>query len=90
MEMTKATFIGKDQNWQEESTTYWFELSGVDYGTGRKFDNDVYGVIESSIDHSDSATIVDCDGSPLTPGDIETIAVKNSVTVTDEMKITKN
>ena len=79
----ESKFIEADQNWHEETTTYWFELSGKDYGTGYEFDSDVYGVVERG---NDEQAIVDADNNPLTQGDYETIAVSNSVTVTDEIR----
>ena len=27
----KIKFIEKDQNWQEQQTTYWFEVDGAEY-----------------------------------------------------------
>jgi hypothetical protein len=83
--MTNATakFIEADQNWQEESTTYWFELNGTDYGTGYEFNGETYGVVESG---SDEPVIVNSDNYPLVDGDVETIAVRNTVAVTDEIR----
>lgn len=78
----KVEFKSKDQNWQQESTTYWFELTGSDEGTGREFDGDVFGVVESGKD----SKIVDCDGCPLTAGDAQEIAVKRHAAVTAEMR----
>ena len=79
----ESKFIEADQNWHEETTTYWFELSGKDCGTGYEFDSDVYGVVECG---NDELAIVDADNNPLTQGDYEAIAVSNSVTVTDEIR----
>jgi len=79
----ETEFLEAEQNWQEESTTYWFELSGRDYGTEYEFNSDVYGVIESG---SDDAVIVNADNCPLTEGDAETVAVRNSVAVTDNIR----
>jgi len=80
--MTTATYMSKDNNWANESTTYWFELNGEDDGTSYQFASDVYGVAESGGESS----FLDCDGAPLTEGDHEWIAVNNVVAVTDEMR----
>ena len=50
----------------------WFELNGIDYGTGYEFDNDTYAI-------SVNGQILDADGFPLTEGDHETIAVRNQL-----------
>ena len=50
----------------------WFELNGVDYGTGYEFDGSDYGLTDDNV-------ILDADGSPLTEGDVETIAVRNTI-----------
>lgn len=83
--MTDATakFVEADQNWQDKSTTYWFELSGTDYGTEYEFDGETYGVVESE---SEEPVIVNSDNYQLTEGDVETVAVRNTVIVTDEIR----
>ena len=78
----KAEFLSADQDWTVGATTYWFSITGVDYGTGYEFDENMYGVVESGI-HSH---VVDENGYPLTDGDVETIAVKNSINITDEIR----
>ena len=75
-------FKSKDQNWQEESTTYWFELTGEDFGTACEFDAAIFGVRESD----GESRILDCDGCPMTDGDYEAIAVKRHCIVTDKMR----
>jgi len=50
----------------------WVELDGTDYGTNYEFDNTTYGITDDDV-------ILDCDGAPLTEGDFETIAVRNSL-----------
>lgn len=80
----KIEYKGKDQNWQKDgSTVYWFELTGEDYGTGAKFDGDVFGVVEKWVD----SDIVDCDGYPI-EGNGNEVAAKNALesAVTDEMR----
>ena len=78
-----ATYTSKDQNWQDETTIYWFEISGVDIGTGASLDAQVFGIAESGGDD----TVVDCDGSPCTEGDAVTIAVRKVAIVTDDMRM---
>ena len=73
--MAIANLIDTDQNWQDETTTTWYELDGKDYGTGMEFESDVYGIV----DCNGFRNIVDCDGIPLTPGDGLYIAVKNTL-----------
>jgi len=77
-----AKYTGKDQNWKEESTTYWFQIDGHDSGTGVSFESQVFGIAESGGDD----TVVDCDGCPCTEGDDDTIAVRKVAIVTDEMR----
>lgn len=56
-----------------ENETQWYSLCGIDYGTGFEFDADSeYGVCPDG-------SIVDCENCPLTDGDYETIAVKNTI-----------
>jgi len=80
--MATAKFISKDQNWQEESTTYWFQITGLHEGTGRKFDGETFGICESG----SGSRVLDCDGCPITFGDGEEIAVRNTAIITDEMR----
>lgn len=63
-------FSSKDHNWQDENTTYWFELMGVDYHTGDEFDCELFGIVESS---NYSPTFVDCDGCPTARASITRI-----------------
>lgn len=77
-------YEGKDQNWQDGETVYWFRLTGEQYGTGIEFDGDVYGVVEGS-----NAGFVDESGITVEPvGDHLTIAVEIALTgaVTDAMR----
>ncbi len=78
----KTTYTSKDQNWQDGSTIYWFTLTGRDNGTGKEFDGDVFGVVESG----PTSTIVDCDGCPITVGDGLHIAVSRHAVVTYAMR----
>ena len=56
----------------ENDVHRWVELTGTDFGTKYEFNNDVYGITNDDV-------ILDCDGSGLTDGDYETIAVRNSL-----------
>lgn len=82
MTSVKTQYDSKDQDWMDGLTVYWFTLTGTEYGTGWEFENDQFGVVESG----DDTTIVDCDGAPLTEGDHQAIAVRNSVSVTNAMR----
>ena len=77
-----VTFLFADQHWMDEMTVYWFQLSGVDQGTGVEFAADTFGVAESGNDD----TVVDCDGCPLTEGDPETMAVRRVAIVTEAIR----
>ena len=46
----KATYTTKDQNWNDETTTYWFDVDG-----------ETYGVVDAG---HDGKSVVDCDGVP--------------------------
>ena len=80
-------YVGKDQNWQDESTTYWFRLSGIDTGTGLEFGmeqcRELFGIVESGPE----SVIVNSDGIPLTPSDWRYIAVSRHCVVTDSMRM---
>ena len=54
-----------------ENGVKWVELNGLDFGTNYQL-KDVYGVTEDD-------RILDCDGSPLTEGDLQTVAVRNAL-----------
>jgi hypothetical protein len=56
----------------ENDGRQWYVITGVDYGTEYEFDNAIYGVTEDDF-------ILNEDGCPLTDGDRETIAVRNSI-----------
>lgn len=70
--MSNVNYTGKDQNWQDEQTTYWFDVEG-----------DVYGVVEGCTDCS----IVDVDGCPISGnGNESQITSLLADAVTDEMR----
>lgn len=66
----KTTFISADQNWQDESTTYWFDMDG-----------ELYGVVEGG-----NAGIVDSDGMPIDYNDALRSRVERNCIVTDEIR----
>ncbi|MCP4282817.1 MAG: hypothetical protein GY776_22835, partial [Alteromonas sp.] len=72
----------KDQNWNDGSTTYWFNVNGECGAFGIDFDNETYGIAESG----GESKLLDCDGCPMNEGDGESIAVIGLLVVTDEMR----
>jgi hypothetical protein len=83
--MATAAFNSKDQDWNNESTTYWFEISGTDYGTGVDFEEyagELFGICESGPEMK----VLDNDGAPLTGSDALAIAVTSCAMVTDGMR----
>ena len=81
----KATFEGKDQNWTDQQTIYWFsvEVEHVDREGRLDFDEEgLYGVVEGR-----NPGIVDDRGEPLEvmyfQDEIE-LLLKNAVT--DQMR----
>lgn len=59
---TPYAFIGKDQNWANEQTIYWFDVAGETYGVS---------------DISGNRTIVDRDGYPVNTGDAKNAHLLN-------------
>lgn len=45
-------FIDKDQNWQDETTNYWFDVDGEQYAVS---------------DCNGKLRLLDCDGFPVEP-----------------------
>ena len=88
--MASATYNGKQVYSQDRSTTYWFNVDGLDQGTGVEFDGEEYGIAEQWSDDDDDDdgenVRVACDGSPQTEGDRKTIALRNTIEITDEMR----
>lgn len=79
-------FTGKDQNWQDGETIYWFELDGQDVHNGAIFEGDKYGVVEGAID-GEYPKIVDYDGCPIEGGGDEAAARRAlESAVTDELR----
>lgn len=68
-------FLSKDQNWQDGTTIYWFQIEG-----------EVFGVVEGGSEGT--STIVDSEGMPLEGGGYREIAVRKALdgAVTDELR----
>lgn len=85
--MAKATFTSADQNWQDGTTTYWFELEGEAYGTGVTFGDEPHGTTFGVVE---SGGVIECyvdeESCPLTEGDRITLAVSKTIELTDEIK----
>ena len=78
--MITAKFTGKDQNWANESTTYWFVIDGTDYGTEKTFENEEFGIVDCNGD----TTVVDADGARTANEYVDAI-VKRVCKITDEL-----
>lgn len=72
--MANSAYISKDQNHQDETTVYWFEISSL---TGYHEDG-TYGIA----DCNGEKTYVDSDGCPITDNLHE---FKYLMIITDEM-----
>ncbi len=56
-----------------ENGVQWYEVSGTDSGTGWEFNGvEIVGL-------TDDNRILDCDGCPVTPGDLYEIAIRNTL-----------
>ena len=85
--MATATFTTADQNWQEEKTTYWFELEGEAYGTGVTFGEDPHGTVFAVVESNGHVECyLDEDGYPLTEGDRITLAVAKTIQLDDDIR----
>lgn len=69
-----STYTGKDQNWNQGTTTYWFDLSN----------GETYGVVEGG--ESWNSSVVDVDGGPV---DEVPQAIERVLVVTQEMRMEK-
>jgi len=78
-----TNFISKDQNWGDETTTYWYEVDGVSKNTDALFENEVYGIVMSA---DDVIGIVNEDNYPLVEGDNDYIAI-SSIAISEEVKM---
>jgi len=65
------TYLDKDQNWQDETTIYWFDINDEIYGV-----SDCNGV----------ETIVNCDGYPVNINDRKYVHLLNNLIITDGMR----
>jgi len=64
-------FLTKDQNLADETTVYWFDVDGEEFGVS---------------DCNGEKTVVDCDGCPVNLGDAKNAHIKYlHENVTDEM-----
>lgn len=72
----KATYISKDQNFQDETTIYWFDVEFSMYPEG----SGTYGVF-----HNHEKGLLDCDGAPLNMSDPVPAAIFDACVITDEM-----
>ena len=78
--MLKVNFNGKDQNWMNETTVYWFEIDGTDYGTEKTFDCQMFGIA----DCNGHLTVVDIEGYPVLNEYVVNIVLRECK-ITDEM-----
>lgn len=78
--MTTANYISKDQNFQNESTTYWFILDGMDYGTEKTFESETFGIV----DCNGKKSVVDVDGAPVA-NEYTVAIVLRECKITEEM-----
>jgi len=69
--MSNVKFISKDQNVQDETTNYWFELNG-----------ESFAVSESG----GESKLLDCDGCPCNMNDHWVRDAFSKLVVTDEMR----
>ena len=78
----KATFQSADNNRQNGSITYWFEVSFVENEYSEKM---ILGVVESG---SDEPSIVDDESCPIAGGYLESRVSDLPEHVTDEIRET--
>ena len=58
---------------EQDEVATWYVVTGFDHKTAWEFEEeDVYGVTGDD-------RILDCDGCPLTPGDVQEVAVRNAL-----------
>jgi len=72
--MTKTTIKLNSTDKNENGITNWYDIDGVDFGTGYIFENNQYGIVWTANQY----VIVDSESCPVTDGDHEWIAVKNA------------
>lgn len=72
--MATAAFLSTEHNPQDETTIYWYELSGADADTGLEFDGKTYGIVETGA----LPSVVDADGFPIPVWHREAIVVRDA------------
>lgn len=77
----KASFTSKDNNWQNGSTTYWFDVEF--YAKGQDH-NVSLGVVESGCDET---KIVDDESCPIEGSWFECYVTDLTESVTDELRL---
>ena len=75
--MINSIFTAKDQNSQDETTIYWFDVVGT---IGNEEDG-VWGIT----DCNGEIGLVDCDGCPCNTDDAHILEVFNSCEITQEI-----
>ena len=73
-----ATFTGADQNYQDETTVYWFDVESEDY----RIESGEYGMADCNGD----LTPLDSDGAPIDYNDLLAGAVLAVCHLTDEIR----
>jgi len=78
MNAITAKYLSKDQEWSNETTTYWFLIEGDSDLSGK-----VFGVAESG----PTSAVLDSDGAPLDYSEHDLNRVTKYCVVTDEMRM---
>ncbi len=78
--MITATYTGKDQNFQDEQTIYWFEIDGTDCEAEKIFNSEIFGIV----DCNGNKSVIYADGYPVQNKYVEMI-VLSECKITDEM-----
>lgn len=76
----KATYLSKDQNWQDECTIYWFEVDSNDDA----LESGVYGVREAA--YPEEPTPLNDEGYPIDYNEHQANLVLEVCQVTDELR----
>ena len=69
--MSNVKYISKDQNSQDETTNYWFELNGESFAVS---------------ECGGESRLLDCDGCPFNMSDDEPKEIIAQLVVTEEMR----
>ena len=78
--MLKVNYINKNQDWMNETTAYWFDIDGTDYGTEKTFHIGTFGIA----DCNGHLTVLDVEGYPIQNGYVEMLVLRECK-ITDEM-----